>query len=177
MRSLLRGYFAACSVSIIQLKICQSKNTNRKNAAGFILMFPEQMAFLLQAGTYLLSCFFPFAKVEIKHFLSTTSKNIVETAQLSLALCFQFLFGSNQRNAPLHIAHHPTNTFPASKSRVKFSSGISSVLTTFHHIPFHLHSYYHQCWKIPDTTAGAQCPLLLKSAAENSSFVAFRNTN
>lgn len=61
---------------MIHLKTWQPLNTNRKNAAGFLLMLPEQTALLLQAGLCLLSCSFPSANIELTHVLPTAARTV-----------------------------------------------------------------------------------------------------
>lgn len=127
---------------MIHLKTWQPLNTNRKNAAGFLLMLPEQTALLLPAGLCLLSCSFPSANIELTHVLPTAARTVWRQPNfITLPNCppsFSFFW----RNVPLHI------DLPASSSRVKFFSGLSGVLTTFHRIPFRSCLYHHQCLKI-----------------------------
>lgn len=59
----------------------------------------------------------------------------------NFALLVLVCFGRNKRNVPLHI------NLPASSSRVKFSSGVFGVLTTFHHIPFRSCCTITSVWK------------------------------
>lgn len=131
---------------MIHLKTWQPLNTNRKNAAGFLLMLPEQTALLLPAGLCLLSCSFPSANIELTHVLPTAARTVWRQPNFvtlpNFALQVFVSFGRNWRNIPLHI------DLPASSSRVKFFSGISGVLTTFHHIPFCSCLCHHQCLKI-----------------------------